>query len=140
MMTNWNQKVIVENRKISSFILCCCKAWEKHYPLKLSPSHILLVLQGIAIHVDNNAEKFRNKYVEQDDEMKLEIYRDAASDNFVFAPADKENNDWSSVIAEFCEMIDKNTVGDTVKVMESDFSYSTVVDKISAKITIMDIC
>eukprot|EP01083_Nonionella_stella_P182663 657802_1 len=135
---DWDQKLIIEQDQICNFILCCCKAWTQHYPLKLSPSHILLlVLQGIAIHVDKNSEKLRDKYVQHEQTMDLKIYRDADADDFVFG---RKDNDWSSVIKEFCAQIDKNTVADTVGLMESDFSCSTLVEKISSKVTVMDIC
>ena len=49
-------------------------------------------------------------------------------------------NDWAGVIDEFCDQIDKNTVKDTVELLEADFSNATKIDKINAKITIMDIC
>ncbi len=45
------------------------------------------------------------------------------------------NNDWTCVINELREPIDKNTIGP----MESDFSCYIIVDKISYKITIMDL-
>ena len=49
-------------------------------------------------------------------------------------------NDWAGVIDEFSEQIDKNTVKDTVSILESDFSNATKTDKIVTKVTIMDIC
>lgn len=51
------------------------------------------------------------------------------------------NNDWASVIDKFGEQIDKNTVKDTVELqlLETDFSDVTKIDKINAKITIMDV-
>ena len=49
-------------------------------------------------------------------------------------------NDWSGVIDEFCDQIDKNTMKDSISLLEADFSNATKIDKINAKITIMDIC
>eukprot|EP01084_Bolivina_argentea_P199756 341739_1 len=40
-ISDWNEKIISEG-SVCSFISVCCKAWTKHYPLKISPSHILL--------------------------------------------------------------------------------------------------
>eukprot|EP01084_Bolivina_argentea_P199757 341740_1 len=134
-INNWDEKVILEDG-ICSFIQVCCKAWTKHYPLRISPSNILLlILQAVAIHVDKNSEKLRNKYVTHSNKMKLKVNR--IDVGWVMG---SRNNDWSGVIKEFCEQIDKNTVNDTGKLMESDFSCSTIVDKICNKITIMDIC
>ena len=60
----------------------------------------------------------------------------------IWIPQKKGNrkNDWAGVIDEFCEQIDKNTVKDTVELLEADFSNATKIDKVNAKITIMDIC
>jgi len=49
-------------------------------------------------------------------------------------------NDWGSVIGEFVEQIDENTVKDTALLMQAAFSSSDAVDVVSNKITIMDIC
>eukprot|EP01083_Nonionella_stella_P216918 779139_1 len=57
-----------------SFITSSVQAWNNHYPFKFRVEHIwLLILQGVAIHVDRYAEKLRNKYVKHESKMKLEI-------------------------------------------------------------------
>ncbi len=91
-----------------SFIEAALQAWSNHYSFKIKPEHIwLLILQGVATHVDKNAEKLRDKYVQHDGKMTLLIDRDN------FTVGDK-NNDWISVINEFVEQIDKNTRKDTM--------------------------
>ena len=116
---------------ICSFIKAAIMAWSKHYPFRFKVEHIwLLILQSIAVHVDQNAEKLRSKYVEHDGKKELIVYISAN-------PSHKE---WESVVENFAEQIDKNTVDDTAKLFECDFSTSSMVERISTKVTIMDIC
>ena len=119
---------------ICSFITAALNSWSNHYPIRFKPEHIwLLILQGVAVHVDQNAEKLRPKYVNHRGKMTLRVQRD----NFVLGSAD---NDWEGVIEEFVEQIDANTVKDTADLFDCDFSRSTVMDKICTKVAIMDVC
>merc|ERR1719295_1316111 len=119
---------------ICSFINASMTAWSMHYPFRFKPEHIwLLILQGVAVHVDQNAEKLRKKYVNHEGKMTLTVRRDG----FVLG---SDENDWEGVIEEFVEQIDANTVKDTVQLFDCDFSGSTMMEKICAKVTIMDIC
>eukprot|EP01084_Bolivina_argentea_P148832 260121_1 len=136
---DFDATICVENNSsISPFITGACKAFNEHYPFRISPNNILLlILQAIAIHVDQNAEKLRDKYVLHEGIKTLVVSRDSA--DFVLKQQ-RRDNDWNGVIREFVQKIDKNTQPDTVQLMEADFSDSTLVDVISNKICIMDIC
>ena len=60
----------------NGFIAACEIAWAEHYPLIISPSHIwLAITQGVALHVDKNAEALREKYVMHKGKMELIVYR-----------------------------------------------------------------
>ena len=119
---------------ICSFIKASFDSWSNHYPIRFKPEHIwLLILQGVAVHVDQNAEKLRAKYVNHKEKMTLRVQRD----DFVLGSA---GNDWEGVIEEFVEQIDANTVKDTAALFDCDFSRSTAMDKICTKVAIMDIC
>jgi len=135
MTSDSDLNVIASNGfPICSFIHASLDAWSNHYPIRFKPEHIwLLILQGVAVHVDQNAEKLRTKYVNHKGKMTLHVQRD----NFVMGSAD---NDWEGVIEEFVEQIDANTVEDTAPLFDCDFSRSTAMDKICTKVTIMDIC
>jgi len=50
-----------------------------------------------------------------------------------------KDNDWDGVVNEFVEQIDENTVDDVVKLFEPDFTSSTLMDRIAARVTTMDI-
>ena len=119
---------------ISSFILSPLVAWSNHYPIRFKPEHIwLTILQGAAIHIDQNAGELRDKYVNHEGKMKLVVRRD----EFILG---SDQNDWEGVIEEFVDQIDANTVNDTVQLLDCDFSRSTLMEKICTKVTIMDIC
>ena len=61
----------------NAFIQACELAWAKHYPLKIDPSHIwLCITQGVALHVEQNAEKLREKWVKHEGKKKLIVNRD----------------------------------------------------------------
>ena len=125
---------IIKNPKpanICSFINASITAWSEHYPFRFRVEHIwLLILQAVAIHVDQNAEKLRSKYVEHEEKMELKID----------ISGNPSHEEWQSVVEGFAEQIDKNTVDDTVKLFECNFSSSTMTERLSTKVTIMDIC
>ena len=117
---------------ICPFITCAIIAWSNHFPLKIKPEHIwLLILQSTATHVEQNAEKLRNKYVKFKGKKELKLSRPGY---------DGSSASWNSIINDFVKLIDKNTVNDTVKLFDCNFSQSNFIDKLSTKITIMDIC
>eukprot|EP01084_Bolivina_argentea_P248244 415218_1 len=132
--SNPSDEIVQTGGKTSSFIVSSLTAWSEHYPFRFKPEHIwLLVLQGVAVHVDQCAEKLRDKYVTHQGKKKLLISRD----EFVLGSA---KNDWIGVINEFVQQIDKYTVNDTVKLFNCDFTCSTLTEQIATKVTIMDIC
>ena len=58
-----------------------------------------MILQAVAVHVDQNAEKLRNKYVKHEGkEIEIEV------------SANPSYEEWISIISGFVDQIDKNTV------------------------------
>ena len=71
------------------FVSAAVAAFANHFPMQLRPQHIhLLILQGIAFHVDSQPESLRSKWVKHADKMTLVVQRD----HFVLGSA----NDWST--------------------------------------------
>ena len=61
----------------NGFLRACEIAWAEHYPLKIDPSHIwLCITQAVALHVDKNGEKLREKWVIHDGKKQLRVRRD----------------------------------------------------------------
>ena len=63
--------------RIHPFLLAVTTAYDKHYPLVLSPDMIwLLILQGLASHVNANAEALRKRFVAHEGKLVLKLKRD----------------------------------------------------------------
>jgi hypothetical protein len=119
------------------FIAAVTSAFKDHYPLSLRPQHFwLLILQGIAIHVDQNAEELRSKWVAHEGKKTLEVRCDEFS---LGTP-----NNWESVVEgkpdSFSIQIDKNTNPSVMENLVPKFSDTSAIENIAIKITVMDIC
>lgn len=107
-------------------------AFFDHHPLILSPDIIwLTIAQGLANHVDQNAEALREHFVPHEGKKELVIYRPG----FVKG---SPLNDWNGVFPEFSAKIKENTVPGTVELIENDFSTTGPVERIVSHITLMD--
>jgi hypothetical protein len=75
-------------------------AFNNHYPLELSPDDVWTVLlQGFAQHINLNAEKFRDKFVEHEGKKIIRVVRN----EFVKG----KKNDWPGCFTEFSNEIKK---------------------------------
>jgi len=126
--------VVQAPHDVHGFIACLELAFFEHYPMALSPSVIwLLILQSLGMHIDNNAEKLRDKFVTHQDKKELTII---LGDDFVKGSPD---NSWDAYIENFAAQIDKNTIDDVVSLLETDFSTTSAVERIAGKVAIMDL-
>lgn len=58
----------------NGFIGAAINAFRSHYPLEMKPIHFwLLIMQGVAEHVNQNAEELRSKWVNHEGKMVLVI-------------------------------------------------------------------
>eukprot|EP01084_Bolivina_argentea_P196957 337607_1 len=129
-----NAQIIKKNDSFHGFARAMEIAYFDHYPLRIKVSHIwLLIMHALAAHIDVNAEKLRSKYVNHDGKKELIVDRAG----FVKGSA---KNDWASVITEFAQQIDKNTVNDVAKILENDFSVTTDLERIASKVSLMAAC
>ena len=82
----------------SSFFESVSIAFNSHYTLKLSVSHILVQIgQALSMHINENSEKFRKIFVSHEGQKELNISRD----EFRLG----EKNDWTSALIELCDKI-----------------------------------
>ena len=108
-------------------------AYDKHIGLELHPDHFkLLILQGFAIHVNENAEALRGLFVAHEGKKKIEIMRD----DFVKG---SPNNPWTEVFDQFASKIsndlnDKELVG----LVQGPLSTSTPTTVASFNVSLMD--
>lgn len=117
---------------IHAFVGAVHLAYKSHRPLTLSPDMIwLLIAQGFAIHVQENAESLRKHFVDFEGKKELHIKRDQ------FVKGSKQN-DWLGVFPEFSQKIKEQMGGDLHKLIVADFSTSTPATKAAFEITLMD--
>ena len=82
----------------NGFLEACTLAYAKHHKLELWVDHIkLLLTQAFAIHINENADKLRNKLVNHEGKKELEVRRD----DFVKG----DNNPWPEVFSAFADKI-----------------------------------
>uniref|UniRef100_A0A7S3PH88 DUF4419 domain-containing protein n=1 Tax=Aplanochytrium stocchinoi TaxID=215587 RepID=A0A7S3PH88_9STRA len=107
-------------------------AFYDHHELILSPDVIwLTIAQGLANHVDQNAEKLRSNFVSFEDKEEIVISRP----EFVKGSPD---NDWEGVFPEFAEKIAAKTKSNIAELIECDFTTTTVVERLASYVTLMD--
>lgn len=81
------------------FVAAAQAAYAGHYPLVLSPDMIwLLIAQGFALHVRENAEALRHHFVAHSGQLDLRVYRTDFIRGFA-------GNDWEGVFSKFSAQI-----------------------------------
>lgn len=117
--------------KCHPFLRAVHLAFSEHYPLVLSPDAIwLCLIQGLATHINANAEKFRHLFVDHEGKKTIAIRRD---DFFKGSP----DNPWSEVISQFSHQI-QDFIGDKHSLIIADFSTTTTTEKTVSEIVLMD--
>lgn len=107
-------------------------AYADHRPYVISPDMIwLLISQGFARHVNNNAAELRKYFVDYKGKLSLVVRNDAIN-------LTDPNSPWESVFPEFTKQIGKQTGGDLIKTLTCDFTTTTPVSKVASEITIME--
>jgi hypothetical protein len=114
-----------------SFLNGMYQAYSDHRPFELSPDMIwLLISQGFAHHVNNNAEKLRHYFVDFEGKTTL-VVRD---DRILL---DDPNSPWEDVFPEFSKQISKHTGNELIEALTCSFSTTTPTTKVASEITIM---
>jgi len=115
-----------------SFFNGMYQAYADHRPFVLSPDMIwLLISQGFARHVFANTEILRDKFVDFEGQLSLIVIADQKK------PGITEVS-WERVFPEFTRQIAEHTGDDLVKLLSSDFSTTTLTEKMASEITIME--
>jgi hypothetical protein len=108
------------------------QAYADHRPFTLSPDMIwLLISQGFARHVNQNAEALRDKFVAFTGKETL-IVRD---DRIIL---EDPNSPWGDVFPEFTKQISQHTGKELTQTLLSDFTTTTPISRIASEITIME--
>lgn len=107
-------------------------AFNDHRPLSLSPDIIwLLIGQGLANHINANAEQLRPQFVKHQGNIKIEVRRD----DFVKGSPETP---WSEVFGEFSAAIRQHIGEATHDLLLPNFSTTGLVEKAAAEIVLLD--
>ena len=117
---------------IHPFLSAVTIAYDNHYPIILSPDMIWLqILQGLANHVNANAEALRHHFVSHDGKKLIEIKRDE------FVKGDPDN-DWEGAFAEFSAKMRRHIGADTHTLIASGYSTTGPAEQAAMNVALMD--
>jgi len=107
-------------------------AYDKHYSLILSPDIIwLLISQGIATQINENAEQLRDRLVDFEDQKTITI-------KYIGEDLMKRDDYWEWIIPAFSDSIDKNMKAQFSDLMVCNFTTTGLVERITSQITMME--
>lgn len=136
--SHWDTSFVVTKRTCqNAFINCVITCFDNHLPLTLRPQHFwLLILQGVASHVEANPEELREKFVNFEGKVDLEmdVTGEAARG---FMP-----HDWEKAVFEFNQMIASKVKSGVYEAIScgSSFSNTLPVEQVASGMTVMDLC
>ena len=107
-------------------------AFKEHRPITISPDIIwLLIIQGLANHVNNNAEALRSKFVNFDGKKELTVTRGGIT------PQTATIDDWNNIFSEFVTQISSFTGEEISKTLQPCFTTTTDVSRAVGDLSIM---
>lgn len=114
------------------FVSAVRMAFAHHVPLQFGPEHIwTLIIQSVSKHIEQNAEKYRSKFVNFDGKQLLRIHRDNFSKG-------SPNNDWAGCFTEFSSMIESFVGAENKANLCPTFSTQTTTSQAVAELSLMD--
>jgi hypothetical protein len=107
-------------------------AYSHHVPLIITPDIIFyLISSATAVHINQNAEKLRDVFVNHEGKKEIEIRRD----DFVL---NSKSNPWHEVIDDFVIEIGKNTNNNVADLMVANFSTTSKDARVVSQMVLMD--
>jgi len=126
-----NSSKLVESGGMHGFLAAVHAAFDSHYPLVLSPDDVWLCLaQGLAMHVNLNAEALRHQFVKHEGKTELVVIRD----DFVKG---SPTNDWPGMFSELSDCI-AGHVGKKRGLFVSKFSTTGPIERAASEIVLFD--
>ena len=124
-------QMVIEHCEIHPIIKMFNLAYDTHTSISLSPDHIwLLLLHQLTEHINQNHDKFRDKFVNFEGKKELIVYRDS----FIKG----QPNPWDNTFVEFCDQIKNNLVGDNYDNLIKSYSTTTPVETAVYNLNLMD--
>jgi hypothetical protein len=106
-------------------------AFATHRPICLSPDIVWLTLtQGLAHHINVNAEQLRHHFVRHEGKLEITVRRD----DFVKGSPE---NPWPEVFSEFSKAI-RDYIGDAHGLIVADFTTTGPVERAASEIVLID--
>ena len=125
-------KLVLANPNLHPFLSAIQTAYNRHYPIVLSPDMIWLqILQGVASHVNANAEELRHHFVAHEGKKTIVIQRN----HFVKG---NPNNDWEGAFAEFSSKMRTHIGADTHDLIASKYGTTGPVEQAAMNVALMD--
>lgn len=113
------------------FVEAIHTAYDKHYPLMLSPDMVWLCIeQGLANHINENSETLRKKFVDFEGKKLIMLERDG----FVKGSS---HNDWQGCFAEFSDKL-SDFIGKKRDLIVGTFSTTGAIEKAVSEVILMD--
>jgi len=107
------------------------RAFMDHRPLCLSPDIIwLMICQGVANHINANAEELRSRFVRHKGKIQISIRRD----DFVKGSPE---NPWAETIEEFTKKV-KEHIGSAFDLFQPSFTTTGPVERAVAGVVLLD--
>ena len=115
------------------FVVMVGTAFANHHSIEIYPDDIwLLIMDGIRLHVKNNRDKFKDKFVKNEADTNLVINDNALT-------LQSPPSAWKKNITQIYDSLYQKLPEDTRSSFDIDFSTSTAIDKFVAKATLMAI-
>ncbi len=116
----------------NGFVSAVHMAYAWHYPLVISPDAIWqCIAQGLAKHINCNADKLRNLFVEHEGKKEIVVRRDDFRKG-------SPSNPWPEVFEEFSAQIRQHVGKKTHDLLTPDFSTTGPTEKAAAQVVLMD--
>ena len=123
---------VVEQPGFHTLVAAADLAYQLHYPLVLTPDAAwLTIAQGLAHHVNNNAEALRQHFVSHEGKQTIVVRRD----DFVRGSAE---NPWAEVWPVFSEQIRGHIGEEAHRLIVSDFSTTGPTERAASEVVLMD--
>jgi hypothetical protein len=123
---------LVANVRSHPLIAALHAAFASHRPVRLSPDIVWLTLaQGLAHHVNANAEQLRHRFVGHGGKLTIQVRRD----DFVKGSPE---NPWPEVFGEFSAAIRGHIGEEAHGLVAADFSTTGPVERAASEVVLLD--
>ncbi|UJR35163.1 hypothetical protein I4U23_027931 [Adineta vaga] len=131
------------HRVENAFVATIYKAYCEHYPLELSVEDIWVAIgQGISIHLNENAEKYRELMVSHEGKKTLTLPVDSLRVPDSVRPKNGNKSvpgiDWSAAVSQMGLLIRRDMKADLAAIITTPFSGTTPVEQAVFDCTLMD--